>query len=189
MFGITFSVVVIATTISSSIIFGGSLYGYRDAFKTIASIIGLLLGKFRYHEFESANRFLGPVFFFLFNIMVNWIIMNMMIAILCDVFTQVQEELLAQENDYELVDYIIDNLKGLLGMEQTRKLLEDESKEREGTMLTLVSSTSDGKQIDDEVDSPRDKILTPVKEENEIDIYCEEADRFLRCLCLHRFNK
>ena len=112
MFAIIFGIVIAAVVTSSSIIFGANLYGYRDNLKTIAEIISLLLGKFSYHQFESTNRVLGPIFFFSFNIMVNWIIMNMFISILNDVFAEVQAGILEQENEYEMVDFMLDHMKG-----------------------------------------------------------------------------
>ena len=112
MFGICFGIIIVAVIFSSSIIFGTNLYNYRNYFVTIASIISLLLGKFSYYQFETTNRVLGPIFFFAFNIMVNWIIMNMFISILTDVFADVQANVLSQDNDYEIVDFILQHFKG-----------------------------------------------------------------------------
>lgn len=112
MFGICFGIIIVAVIFSSSIIFGTNLYNYRNYFVTIASIISLLLGKFSYYQFETTNRVLGPIFFFAFNIMVNWIIMNMFISILTDVFADVQADVLSQDNDYEIVDFILQHFKG-----------------------------------------------------------------------------
>lgn len=68
-------------------------------------------GKFSYYQFESTNGVLGPVFFFCFNIFVNWIIMNMFISILNDVLVEVHTDAKLQDNDYEMVDYMIDSVK------------------------------------------------------------------------------
>jgi len=147
MFGICFGIVIIAVVFSSSIIFGSNLYGYRDYLKTTASIISLLLGKFSYYQFESTNRILGPIFFFAFNVMVNWIIMNMLISILTDVFAEVQAELLAQSNDYEIVDFVIGHFKEWLGMSKSQKKADrewerrsflDEKKSAKATRQSLI---------------------------------------------------
>ena len=91
---------------------GVLLDGYQNYFKTIASIISLLLGKFSYSQFENTNPVLGPIFFFGFNIMVNWIVMNMLISILNDVFAIVRTNLEFQNNDYEMVDFMTESFKG-----------------------------------------------------------------------------
>ena len=114
MFGILFGIVLVAATSSATIIFGKALYGYRDNMTTFSSIVSLLLGKFSYDQFNDTNRLLGPVFFFLFNVKVNWIIMNMYISILNDVLSEVQEDVNLQDNDHEMVEYMVNNLKGML---------------------------------------------------------------------------
>merc|ERR1719392_656430 len=94
MFGIMFGIILAAVVFSATIIFGHMLYGYRNWWGTTSAVFSLLLGKFSYNQFESTNRILGPIFFFSFNIMINWIIMNMFISILNDVFACVQAEIL-----------------------------------------------------------------------------------------------
>ena len=98
--------------ISSTLIFGGNLYEYRSYPTSVASIFNLLLGKFSYHQFAQTNMVLGPVFFFGFNIMVNWILMNMFISILDDAFSEVKENTRLQSNDYEMIDFIMEQFKG-----------------------------------------------------------------------------
>lgn len=127
MFGILFFIIVAAVVSSTSIIFGTSLYGYRNNLKTIASIISLLLGKFSYHQFESTNGVLGPIFFFSFNVMVNWIVMNMFVSILNDVFADVQADIDLQDNEYEMLDFMTDHIKSWigLGVKNRDKAVED----------------------------------------------------------------
>ncbi|XP_065660228.1 polycystin-1-like protein 2 isoform X3 [Hydra vulgaris] len=115
MFGIILFIVLCSVISSASIVFGTLLEGYQNYFKTIASIISLLLGKFSYSQFENANSVLGPVFFFGFNVMVNWIIMNMFLSILNDVFAVVCTNLEYQNNDYEMVNFIMEHFKDWLG--------------------------------------------------------------------------
>ncbi|XP_047144022.1 uncharacterized protein LOC100210397 isoform X1 [Hydra vulgaris] len=115
MFGIVFFIILCSIVFSTSIVFGLLLDGYQNHFKTVASIISLLLGKFSYSQFENAHSFLGPIFFFGFNVMVNWIIMNMFVSILNDVFGQVRKNLKYQNNDYEMVDFIMAFFKDWLG--------------------------------------------------------------------------
>ena len=110
-FGIMFSVIIIACVIFGNIVFGRELYDYQNYFQSTAAIIGLLLGKFSYHEFTSAHRVLGPIFFFAFNIMVNWIVMNMFLAILNEIINEVHSSESLQTNDYEMVDFVVDKLK------------------------------------------------------------------------------
>ncbi|XP_065660232.1 uncharacterized protein LOC100197328 isoform X2 [Hydra vulgaris] len=145
MFGIIFFIILCSVVSSSSIVFGMLLDGYQTYFKTIASIISLLLGKFSYSQFEKANSVLGPIFFFGFNVMVNWIIMNMFISILNDVFAVVRANLEYQDNDYEMVDFIMEHFKDWLGWRSLNKTeLNNEnvvSKSEINNSLSVPSTT------------------------------------------------
>ncbi|XP_065660247.1 uncharacterized protein LOC100199090 isoform X7 [Hydra vulgaris] len=121
MFGIIFFIIMCSAVSTSSIVFGSLLDGYQTNYKAVASIISLLLGKFSYSQFEKVNSVLGPVFFFGFNIFVIWIVMNMFITILNDAFAEVCADLRSQSNDYEIVDFIWDYFKELLGWSPLRK--------------------------------------------------------------------
>ena len=115
IFGIMFFIIIASVVFSTTIIFGHTLYGYRNWWGTLSAVISLLLGKFSYYQFEATNWVLGPIFFFTFNIMVNWIVMNMFISILNDVFAHVHSEAIGQDNEYEMLDYTITHLKCWLG--------------------------------------------------------------------------
>jgi len=121
---------------STTIIFGHALYGYRNWWARFGSIFGLLLGKFEYHEFASTNENLGPLFFFAFNVIVNWIVMNVFISILNDTFAAVQAELLAKENEYDLLEYMSRQIKGLMGFESVNNemLMDDDDSPSESTV-------------------------------------------------------
>ncbi|XP_065660264.1 uncharacterized protein LOC105848477 isoform X7 [Hydra vulgaris] len=121
MFGITFFIILCSVVSTSSIVFGSLLYGYQTYFKTVASIISLLLGKFSYSQFENTNNVLGPSFFFGFNFIVIWIVMNIFISILNDAFAEVCANLQFQTNEYEIVNFIIVHLKELFGWSPTKK--------------------------------------------------------------------
>ena len=84
IFGIQFAIALIAFTFSGTLLFGVDLYGYKDNWSTFASVIRLILGKFNFAEFASADYTLGPMWFNLFHVGVNFVIMNMYISILND---------------------------------------------------------------------------------------------------------
>ncbi|XP_065660222.1 uncharacterized protein LOC136084058 isoform X4 [Hydra vulgaris] len=102
---------------------GPLLDGYQTYFKALASIISLLLGKFSYRLFENANSVLGPIFFFGFNAIVIWVVMNIFISILNDAFTAVRADLQFQTNDYEIVDFMIAQFKDWLGLHDSKQAI------------------------------------------------------------------
>ncbi|XP_065660223.1 uncharacterized protein LOC101236989 isoform X5 [Hydra vulgaris] len=212
MFGILFFIILCSVVSSSSIVFGILLDGYQTYFKTVASIISLLLGKFSYGQFENANAVLGPVFFFGFNVMVNWIIMNMFISILNDVFAEVRANLEYQNNDYEMVDFIIEHFKDWLGwrsLKETelnnesivskskvdllsvsslrksklnKKLFEADFKEVQNEMFYDIDSTN---TLLDEKLSKYDYLLSEDEFDAEID---KTINKFINCTNQHYFN-
>ncbi|XP_065671371.1 uncharacterized protein LOC100214107 isoform X13 [Hydra vulgaris] len=115
MFGIIFFIILCSVITTSSIVFGPLLAGYQNYFKAIGSIVSLLLGKFSYNQFEKANSVLGPIFFFGFNFVVLWVVMNIFVSILNDAFSTVREDIQNKANEYEMVDFILDHFKGWFG--------------------------------------------------------------------------
>lgn len=84
----------------SFLVFGVDLYEYRNIHAALASILSLVLGKFSYARFESSNRVMGAIFYFMFNIMINWIIVNMLVSILIDAFSQVRKYARQYNNEH-----------------------------------------------------------------------------------------
>nr|XP_047124259.1 uncharacterized protein LOC105844851 [Hydra vulgaris] len=120
MFGIVFFIVLCSFVIFSNIAFGALLGEYKTYFEAIVSTVSLLLGKFSFKQYVHANIFLGPIFFFGFNVVVIWIIMNISISILNDAFSSVRANPECQINDYEIIDFILEYFKGLFKHRQKK---------------------------------------------------------------------
>ncbi|XP_065653763.1 uncharacterized protein LOC136080701 isoform X2 [Hydra vulgaris] len=112
MFGIVFSIILCSFVTFSNIAFGALMGEYKTYFESIVSTVSLLLGKFSFNQYKRANIVLGPIFFFSFNVIIIWIIMNMFLSILNDAFSMVRANPDCQNNDYEMVNFILENLKG-----------------------------------------------------------------------------
>ena len=121
MFSIVMGIVLTSTFAFATIVFGRQMYGYRNMLVTAATQISLLLGKFDFNEYQNTNRVIGPIFFFLYIIMVNWILLNMFLSIINDSYEVVSDDLREQSNDYEIVDFVVDQFKTWLGVGKTRK--------------------------------------------------------------------
>ena len=111
MFGICFGLIITAFIFLLSAIFGGNLHGYQNILVATAAIISLPLGKVRYHQLESSSQVLGPILFFEFSIIINWVMVNILVSILTDLFVEILHQVLARGNDYEVVDYVLNSLK------------------------------------------------------------------------------
>ena len=94
-----------------TLLFGKDLYGYKDNWSTFASVIRLILGKFDFAEFANADYTLGPIWFNMFHLGINFVIMNMYISILNDAISTEFAELGSLENEFEVVDYMMNSFK------------------------------------------------------------------------------
>lgn len=121
MFSIVMGIVLFSTFTFATIVFGRQMYGYRNLLVTAATQISLLLGKFSFYEYQNTNRVIGPIFFFSYIIMVNWILLNMFLSIINDSYEVVSNNLTARDNDYEIVDFVMDQFKAWVGFGKTRK--------------------------------------------------------------------
>ncbi|XP_065681237.1 uncharacterized protein LOC105847748 isoform X2 [Hydra vulgaris] len=144
IFGIFFVIIMCSVVSSTTIAFGMVLEGYQNCFKTVSSVVLLLLGNFSYGQFEFANSLLGPIFVFGFNVIVNWVIMSMFISIITDIFAVVRANLAYQDNDYEMVDFVMEQFKDLFGWGSSKKkkeiyLINENKKAPEPESLSTVS--------------------------------------------------
>ncbi len=121
MFSIVMGIVLFGSFAFGTIVFGIQMYSYRNLMVTASTQISLLLGKFNFYEYENTNRIIGPLFFFGYIIMVNWILMNMFVSIINDSFETVSNNISKQSNDYEIVDFVMDRFKEWVGFGKTRK--------------------------------------------------------------------
>jgi len=205
MFSIVMGIVLTSTFAFATIVFGRQMYGYRNMLVTAATQISLLLGKFDFNEYENTNRVIGPIFFFLYIIMVNWILLNMFLSIINDSFEVVSSNLQEQSNDYEIVDFIMDQFKAWLGVGKTRKeeitqnIHWQNTKAKFGAMRAFSANSSRSKKsvrwCDDEAisgltrssywhDNPA---ICDTKDMNPEEVN-RTVDRFIECINLLYFD-
>ncbi|XP_029655584.1 LOW QUALITY PROTEIN: polycystic kidney disease 2-like 1 protein [Octopus sinensis] len=79
----------------------------------------VILGDFNYYELESANRVLGPIYFFLYVFFVFYILLNMFLAIINDSYQEVKDESGDKTNDFEIGKLIRQVLNSLLTCRNT----------------------------------------------------------------------
>ncbi|KAJ3432501.1 polycystin family member [Anaeramoeba flamelloides] len=77
-----FLIIFIAFAVMGFVLFGPENQGYRDFASAITSCFKMSLGDIEYQELQEINRFLGPIFFFLFSILVIFTLMSMFLAII-----------------------------------------------------------------------------------------------------------
>lgn len=115
-FSLVFVVFFMAYSLFAFAVFGKDLPGFYNFVATLETVMGILLGSFDYLEIEEAQPILGRIFFFSFMVLGSFIIMNMFLTIVMDVFAEVKESVMEEENEHEIVDFIIGRFKKWSGI-------------------------------------------------------------------------
>lgn len=114
-YAIIFVIVMSGFVIFASMLFRTRIYDYRQMGSAVSSVIRLLLGKYKFADYKNAHHLLGPVFFLAFNMITNWVMINMMISILDDASAAVrkeQESILSK--DAEAMNLLFQYFKGII---------------------------------------------------------------------------
>lgn len=102
-------------------IFGVHLSQFKSVGVSMVSLMVMFFGEFTYSQFPTVNRFLGPLAFFLFFVVMGLIIINLFLAVVMDAYAMIKEE---------------DEAKGKLSMKDMMGMMGEKVKE----MRNVLSS-------------------------------------------------
>ena len=115
-FMLCFAITFIAFTSVAVVVFGIDNHEYSSFLAAFTTNFRIVLGDFDYHMLERANRLIGPVYFFAFMYFNVFYLMNMFLAIINDTFAEVKSDNDKQQNEYEMVEFIIASFKKRIGL-------------------------------------------------------------------------
>lgn len=121
-FLIIWGIVFMAFAHFSYLIFSRELHKFHSFIGTSETLLSVMLGKFSYSNLERSNRVLGPLMFFIYNITVVFILMNMFVSIIIENFKRVKRDNDLQSNEYEIIDFMIERIKSWLGVSSWRRM-------------------------------------------------------------------
>ncbi|CAL1543663.1 unnamed protein product [Lymnaea stagnalis] len=84
--------------------------------RSAISLILMLMGKFSIYSMSMVDPVLSQIYILVYVIGLSFIILNMFVSILTDTFSAVREDLQKQNNDYEIVDFMLGRLKKWTGV-------------------------------------------------------------------------
>lgn len=116
IFTIAFALYFFAFTACGYLLFGQYLPDYNGVVSSAEAMFSFTLGSFDFQAMQGVNKFLGPLFFFVFVGVVYVGLMSMFFTILGDAFTTVKANVENQSNDYEVVDFMMRRIKGIMGL-------------------------------------------------------------------------
>lgn len=115
-FMIMFMVIFLAYCFLVYLVFGSALEEYRSFIRCMVSLMSMVLGNFEFYDLVAVNAVIGPAVFFTFMVVFQFILINMFIGILCDSFNEVRFDSDKQTNEYEILQFISNRMKALVGM-------------------------------------------------------------------------
>ncbi|XP_023221750.1 uncharacterized protein LOC111623410 [Centruroides sculpturatus] len=91
--------------------FGKWVKNMRNFLQTMYSLMNYSLGEIEYEELLKVDKFLGPLFTFIFVIVVSWLFLTLIISILIDSFHTTLTLKKKEESRLEVTNYIYHQLK------------------------------------------------------------------------------
>ncbi|XP_077979562.1 polycystin-1-like [Glandiceps talaboti] len=120
LFLIIFGIMFFCFAHFAFLIFGISLKDFSTIVLTIESLFSTLLGKFEFEDMVMASRYLGPIFFFHYVIIVMFVMLNMFLSIINEGFSRAKANNDRLKNELEIVDFMIDRFKKWTGFSEKR---------------------------------------------------------------------
>lgn len=114
LFGIVWGLVFFSFVQFFYVILMKDMFQFVTFLRSTETCFAMMLGRFDFQAMTSSNP-LSPIFFLLFMVVNMFILMNMGLSILNESFTAVKSDISKQENDFEIVDYILDKFKKWTG--------------------------------------------------------------------------
>ena len=110
-----FALAFLAFALLACLVFGQAMEGFGTFLRSCASLMDTILGKFTLKEMSSANRIIGPIFFYTYTVTMVFVLINMFLSIINDAFAEVRSDVEKQSNEYEIVDFMVHRLKENIG--------------------------------------------------------------------------
>ena len=112
-FGILFFVIFCAYVSFAHMIYVDKMEEFRKFGTSFTALVKMFLGKFDVYEYFNNAPTFGPLLFFSYMIIIQMIMINMFIGIVCDAFAEVREE--QEENEYEILAFLDKKFKKMAG--------------------------------------------------------------------------
>jgi hypothetical protein len=109
-FSFVFGVIGYGFTQAHTMVFRDRLEGYRSLKHSMYSLMSSLLGDFNFSELYEADATLGPFFFVFYVLMAVFVVLNMVIAIISDAYSECSAKMKQKDEvnlAVEITDYLI----------------------------------------------------------------------------------
>jgi len=158
-YSIIFIIIFLSYAQFGLLAFGSDIQRYSTFQRMLYSEFLMCLGgKMGLVELKRANRVLGPLFGFSFNMLMAFIFLNFFVAILNDSYEDVKDNTDKQSKEFEMADFILDRLTELLGFKNRSQ------RERNDNVSDIHSGEASGEDpdlLEQRGSNTRDKVSFP----------------------------
>lgn len=116
-FSLVFMIVLFSFVASGYLLFGAEVREFKTTTRGFETLLSFSLGSFDFQGVLETSRILGPIYFLFFFIFVVFVLLNVFVTILNEAFVVVRQDVLRQNNEYEIIDFISTRIKR--GLEMT----------------------------------------------------------------------
>lgn len=110
-FSIIFNIVFLAFVQFFYLIYVGHIRSFSTFITAVESGVVMMMGKFEIYKMLAVNPILTQVSLFLYVVAITFIVVNMFLSILNETFSAVRLDIDKQNNDYEIVQFMIGRFK------------------------------------------------------------------------------
>lgn len=101
----------------SYLLFGSERYNFSSMQRSVYSLNLLLLGVFDWKDFMSRPK-MGPFFFMSYVVLMTFMLMNIFMTILMEIYAIVQMDEELAKREFKLVEFMIDSVKLSMGLKK-----------------------------------------------------------------------
>jgi hypothetical protein len=97
------------------LIYGSDIEGYETLTASMSSAFSMMLGKFDALSIVRADKYIGPLAFSLYNIVMICFTLNIFVSIIIESFGQVRHEARENPDEFDFMNHAIKRFKKLFG--------------------------------------------------------------------------
>lgn len=131
-FSVIFIIFFLAFTIQAYLMFMPQIEKFSTFVTTTETVMGFLLGDFNFQEIETTKPIYGRMWFILLVLFGSFYIMNIFLAIIMDTYSNVRADIMLQNQEYQIVEFMVNKFKYVIGKgDGGKKALLDEINQKE----------------------------------------------------------
>ena len=137
----------LAFSLFGYVVFGSKIEGFASVVMTFQTMFALVLGKSYFVELSHTDRLIGPLYFSAYIITMMFFMLNMFCAIINDTYAEINEE--TNSSEIEMIAFIGDRLRAILGMTSPRMITFEDYKhpeEEEDVDSKMICLTLKGRE-------------------------------------------